>query len=573
MFTKSTKPVSFKKGLVLLYVLALVAVLLPAQQARAAGLVWDCNSPNTLSSPGNMRFALDQAGLITFNCDGKIVIPTTYVVTANTTIDGAGHNINIFGLGNTRIFIVAPGVTLTLKNLTVSNGRADTILNSFNHFGGAILNLGGNLSIYNVHFNENFGEKGGAIYNYNNGSVTIQNSFFKLNSTPHGSYWNLNDGGAIYMQDGSLDIKNTSFIQNSAYNGGAIANAKATITIKDSTFDSNFTQPTVNTKVDSEGVVTSVEDATGASGGAIASATSITISNTKFLSNKASYAGGAIRSTGGQLTGSTFTSNKVTSQFGGAIANYGTFQISNTVFSSNQALKGEGGAIYNGNKSTVTLSHSTLKNNKAGESGGAITTRGFYLDISTSTLNNNDGGKQGGAIYAVNGLTRLTNSTVSNNSADKGGAITTEKQAIVELTNATLASDKTYTNTTIYNHAGKITLKNTLIVNYVNSPNCSGNSVVDGGNNLQFPKSNCGMTIPTKDPLLQALANNGGPTLTMALQIGSPAIDTGKNAVCAAGPVYNLDQRGYSRPNDGNLDNIATCDIGAYEMAALAYDK
>jgi hypothetical protein len=56
-------------------------------------------------------------------------------------------------------------------------------------------------------------------------------------------------------------------------------------------------------------------------------------------------------------------------------------------------------------------------------------------------------------------------------------------------------------------------------------------------------------------PLLDSLADNGGPTLTHALLAGSPAIDAGDDAVCP-----ETDQRGVSRPQG------AACDVGAYEL-------
>ena len=69
-------------------------------------------------------------------------------------------------------------------------------------------------------------------------------------------------------------------------------------------------------------------------------------------------------------------------------------------------------------------------------------------------------------------------------------------------------------------------------------------------------------TNPMLDP--QGLADNGGPTQTIALQAGSAAIDAGDPEVCAAPPVNGLDQRGYTRPGEG----YAKCSIGAYEYGS-----
>jgi hypothetical protein len=65
--------------------------------------------------------------------------------------------------------------------------------------------------------------------------------------------------------------------------------------------------------------------------------------------------------------------------------------------------------------------------------------------------------------------------------------------------------------------------------------------------------------------MLGPLADNGGETLTHALLPGSPAIDTGDNPACLAS-----DQRGISRPQDGNNNGDVFCDIGAFEVESLS---
>ncbi|HEY6042160.1 MAG TPA: choice-of-anchor Q domain-containing protein, partial [Anaerolineae bacterium] len=64
-------------------------------------------------------------------------------------------------------------------------------------------------------------------------------------------------------------------------------------------------------------------------------------------------------------------------------------------------------------------------------------------------------------------------------------------------------------------------------------------------------------SMSNTDPKLAPLGHYGGPTKTMALLKGSPAID----AVLTGCPPPSVDQRGVSRPQG------AHCDIGAFEAA------
>ncbi|MDQ3796077.1 MAG: hypothetical protein M3294_00480, partial [Pseudomonadota bacterium] len=63
-----------------------------------------------------------------------------------------------------------------------------------------------------------------------------------------------------------------------------------------------------------------------------------------------------------------------------------------------------------------------------------------------------------------------------------------------------------------------------------------------------------------------SVANNGGPTQTHALVAGSPAIDAVTDGTC---PPPDTDQRGVSRPQDGNGDGGPACDIGSYEFVFI----
>lgn len=100
------------------------------------------------------------------------------------------------------------------------------------------------------------------------------------------------------------------------------------------------------------------------------------------------------------------------------------------------------------------------------------------------------------------------------------------------------------------------------------SPNCIG-TISDLGYNIS-DDSSCGFGASTSlnntDPRLDPSGpqQNGGPTETVALRAGSPAIDTIPIPDCTdqGGNPLTTDQRGFSRPDAGE----AFCDIGAYEF-------
>jgi CSLREA domain-containing protein len=177
---------------------------------------------------------------------------------------------------------------------------------------------------------------------------------------------------------------------------------------------------------------------------------------------------------------------------------------------------------------TVTLSGLTITGGAAAN-GGGIFNDGGTLTVTNSTISGNLANVLGGGIANAGGTVTVTNSTISGNSASVGGGLVGEGTEI--LVNAIVAG-------------------NTASV----APDGFG---VEVGTTSVFGVPG-GKTLA--DILVPAgLANNGGPTQTIALALvaGNPAIDLGTGAVCAAAPVNALDQRGLPRP--------AACDIGAYE--------
>jgi hypothetical protein len=187
----------------------------------------------------------------------------------------------------------------------------------------------------------------------------------------------------------------------------------------------------------------------------------------------------------------------------------------------------------------VTVVNSTLSGNRASGLGPSF--------------------NRGGAVYVHGGSLVLINSTLSGNLAvGAGGGIYTEE--VVEAL-------QTYTP--------RLSLSNTIIANNTGGDCVTGapTTVLDEGHNLiEDAATACGLTdgmngnVVGVDPLLGPLADNGGPTATLAVLADSAAIGGGDDAVCAALPVSRHDQRGFARPGVADVD----CTIGAFEFGAAA---
>ena len=154
----------------------------------------------------------------------------------------------------------------------------------------------------------------------------------------------------------------------------------------------------------------------------------------------------------------------------------------------------------------------------------------------------------GGGIHN-HGIMTLTNVTITGNEAQPDGGGGLWNAGTATLVNVTIAGNSAPTDSGGGIGGAPLTLTNTIVANNTGG-NCTPTLSISGSNNLQFPGTTCGATIPTADPMLGPLTAGVYP-----LQAGSPAIDTGTNAGCPP-----TDELGTARPQG------AACDIGAFEF-------
>lgn len=238
---------------------------------------------------------------------------------------------------------------------------------------------------------------------------------------------------------------------------------------------------------------------------------------------------------------------------GGGIANNGVIDlIRNSTFSANSAILG--GAVYS-NNSVGIMVNNTLFGNSADNGGAiAIVTPGVSTYIVNSTISGNTANINGGGIYNTGTIVTLRNSTIASNTAVTSGGGIHNGNIINEITSTIIALDTAPSGPDLYNSNSLIRFLGLESFNLIGNNADSG--IASGSPNLNG--SFVGTSVSPINPLLGALANNGGTVNTRALLPGSPAIDAGNNP----SPMVPLDQRGpgFFRVSNGRAD------IGAYEV-------
>lgn len=250
------------------------------------------------------------------------------------------------------------------------------------------------------------------------------------------------------------------------------------------------------------------------------------------------------------LTRSRVVDNRTPTNNAGGVGVYGG-AVATITRSTLAGNTGEGGGLAVGPASSATVIASTVADNDAMGNGGGIFVGlggGAALTVVNSTIAGNRAGASGGGIMsATNGTVSLEHVTVARNEANLAMSGGQEGGGIAEASNGPLA------------------VRNSIValneVGTGDGADCGflpfAVYVVPAGANLVGDSERCGpLAMPPNlvepDPGLGPLAKNGGPTPTIALKKGSPAIN-------AAAGGLEADQRGVKRKRP---------DIGAFEYVA-----
>jgi len=260
-----------------------------------------------------------------------------------------------------------------------------------------------------------------------------------------------------------------------------------------------------------------------------------------------------------------------------AIFNYGELTVMNSKIENNIA-KGQGGGISINNDSKAVIENTSVMGNEAMYGGGIQVLQNTDVLIKNSVFYNNHvkGGGGGIVSFTNNNVLRIINSTISGNTSKSlgGGAIIAAPK-FSEIVNSTITNNQAVNGGGGLLIGGDLNIRNTIIAGNSDpySPDCYGVPLNSRGFNLIgiSDVNGCRVNAATNDligsfsaplnPQLLPLADNGGPTLTHALWINSPAIDAGSPSTLGSGgnACELKDQRGTLRIGRG------ACDIGAFE--------
>lgn len=389
------------------------------------------------------------------------------VIQNDLIIEGNGATIRrrVAKTATFRLFEVANGVHLTLRNLTLQSGRLT------GERGGAILaGFGTPLTLEKVTFLGNSALEGGAIFAV--GPVTARDSAFIGNAASeeggglltvapltlaHTTFVNnkaarggglygisqvsvtggrfennqalSDDGGGIFMENSDITLKGTELLSNTAARSGGGLYSSGHVSVTGGRLEGNqalsengggiLVENNDITLVDTE----IIGNAANISGGGIGTVdeVSLTMVGGQIVNNIARSDGGGVDVQGTlNLSGTIVMGNTVQDNGGGGVFATQAITITNSHFEQNNAFnRAEGGGVLSlGN---TFIDHTTFINNTA-RAGGGIEVKGATLTIHDSQFLENKTALNGGAVSANSAVT-INNSVFERNEGVKGGAL------------------------------------------------------------------------------------------------------------------------------------------------------
>ena len=533
---------------------ALLWTALGSGSALAGGVVTNC-------AEADVRTAMEGGGLVTLACEGTITLSNTLRFTANTIIDARGHSVVLSGGNAVRVLEVGPGAEAALFNLTITQGRSTN--------GGGIYNEGAlALSQCNVLSNCAAGLPGAAGADGLAGGIGA----FPGGAGGAGgaglSAW----GGGIFNA-GLLRASNCVFAGNQALGGAGGAGGRGGL--------GGVTRNGFGAGPGGNG-------GNGGAGGKALGGALCNLGDTVCVRSTLS-GNEALGGTGGASGGFGYgmPTNGIPGAYGngggaegGACFNAGALAMDQTLAAANQAAGGRGRLVFNApsveyptnkgghggagrggalcNVQSATMVNVTLTGNSATGGAGAFGSPAHSCPAQEWA----GGGGTGGALVNLGALS-ATHCTIWNNWA-AGGAVTNSSGALIRCATDTAPSSLegplSYGWGASVAGSNPVIVLNTILGGAGSTSHCVG-TITDLGHNLCSDASAAFThtgSLNSTDPLLAGLGDNGGPTRTLALRAGSPAINAGDPAVFPA-----VDQRGFARPAG------PASDIGAFEGNGL----
>jgi hypothetical protein len=467
-------------------------------------------------SAGTLRWAVDQANV---NSGPNAIYFDPTVFAAPTAIDliagplaltnpkgpqsitGPAAGVTLSGDDLSRVISIGPDVIASLSGLTITGGQADD-------GAGVSAGAGSRLTLTDCTVSGNAATKAGGGLD-SDGALTLTDCVISGNTAG-------DSGGGLYNNGGTITLTGSTLIANSAESlGGGLCNARGGMTLVACIVASN--------------------SATRSGGGLFNDGT-LTVTRSTVSGNRAALVGGGLGSEFGTVTliASTVNGNSSTRSSGGGLWTSAPATLTDCTIVGNDAAGGGGGVDSN---ASLALSDCTISHNSAIFGGG--------LDIDASAIIMNctvsgNSAENGGGLGNRAATLTLIDDTVDDNSASRGGG-----GGLYNLMGATLLTNSIVAENTSGSSPNDI---------FVTFGSVSGSyNLIGTGGSGGLQNGVDGNLVGVANPGLAPLGSYGGPTQTIALLPGSPAIDAG-----TSGPgIPDTDQRGEPR--------VGAPDIGAFE--------